>query len=63
MSNSPLKERKAAANGVQTRVQARLYPSRLTPHPQILAGAHYFPPHLSGLPPDPVPPLRLQSYA
>src|ERR1700730_5365069 len=37
-----------------------LCPRRLTPHPQILAGAHYFPPHLSGLPPDPVPPLRLQ---
>jgi len=34
-------------------------PSRLTPHPQVLTGAHNFPPHLSGVPPDPVPPLRL----
>ena len=37
-----------------------LCPRRLTPNPQILAGSHNFPPHLSGLPPDPVPPLRLQ---
>jgi hypothetical protein len=35
---------------------------RPTPNPQVLAGSHNFPPHLSGLPPDPVPPLRLQCW-
>jgi len=26
-----------------------MYPRRLTPHPQVLAGAHYFPPAVVGL--------------
>ena len=53
-------KRKVAAIGYNDAVQSRLYPQRPTPHPQFLAGAHNFPPHLSGVPPDPVPPLRLR---
>jgi hypothetical protein len=56
------KERKVAERGVQWTVQSRLYPLRPTPNPQVIAGSHNFPPHLSGLPPDPVPPLRLQCW-
>ena len=56
-----MKKGKSAIFWIQTGLHIRLYPRRLTPHPQILAGAHNFPPHLSGVPPDPVPPLRLQT--
>src|SRR5437762_13635065 len=45
---------------VQTPVLIRLYPLRPAPNPQVLAGSHNIPPLLSGSPPDPVPPLRLQ---
>ena len=54
------KEGKSAKTRAQTTAYTRLCPHRLTPHLQILAGAHNFPPHLSGVPPDPVPPLRLR---
>jgi hypothetical protein len=57
---SLLREKESRRFWIQTGLHIRLYPHRLTPHPQILAGAHKFPPHLSGVPPDPVPPLRLQ---
>ena len=56
-----LKKESRQIEGTQTTAYTRLCPHRLTPHLQILAGAHNFPPHLSGVPPDPVPPLRLQT--
>ena len=55
------KGRSPRALRVRTPVQSRLYPWRPTPNPQVVASSHSFPPHLSGVPPDPVPPLRLQT--
>jgi len=46
-------EKEGRRDWVQSTVQSCLYPQRPTPHPQFLAGAQNFPPHLSGVPPDP----------
>src|SRR5438552_15026116 len=55
-----LKGKQVAQKPVHSGVHSRMDPNIRSIHRKSFAGLTSFPPILSGLPPDPVPPLRLQ---